>query len=161
MSAAQLEEEKRILRGALDAGCFGVSFGIRYVPGLDRNELLETAGVCDREKHLISAHVRDDAAQIFGAVEEVLDIGRTRGLRTQVSHVGSMGGYGQMEGLLAILDRERAMGLDVLCDCYPYYAFRTRIGETTYDDGFLERYRADYSCIELCEGAYKGMRCTE
>ena len=161
VSAAQLEEEKRILRGALDAGCFGVSFGIRYVPGLDRNELLETAGVCGREKHLISAHVRDDAAQIFGAVEEFLDIGRTLGLRTQVSHVGSMGGYGQMKELLAILDRERAMGLDVLCDCYPYYAFSTRIGETTYDDGFLERYRADYSCIELCEGPYKGMRCTE
>ncbi len=66
-----------------------------------------------------------------------------------------------MKELLAILDRERAMGLDVLCDCYPYYAFSTRIGETTYDDGFLERYRADYSCIELCEGPYKGMRCTE
>ena len=26
---------------------------------------------------------------------------------------------------------------NISSDCYPYYAFSTRIGETTYDDGFL------------------------
>ena len=42
-----------------------------------------------------------------------------------------------------------------------YYAFSTRIGETTYDDGFLERYNIDYDSIEISEGKYKGQRCTK
>ena len=52
------------------------------------------------------------------------------------------------------------MGLDVLCDCYPYYAFSTAIGSTTYDEGWLERYHCGYDVVELCEGRYKGRRCT-
>ena len=31
-------------------------------------------------------------------------------------------------------------GLDVSCDCYPYYAFSTSIGAATYDEGWMERY---------------------
>ena len=57
------------------------------------------------------------------------------------------------------LDAYKANNYDVTADCYPYYAFSTRIGETTYDDGFLERYDTDYSVIEVCEGKYKGRRC--
>ena len=30
---------------ALERGCFGVSYGIRYVPGIDMDELTETAGI--------------------------------------------------------------------------------------------------------------------
>lgn len=46
------------------------------------------------------------------------------------------------------------------CDCYPYYAFSTAIGSTTYDEGWLERYHCGYDVVELCEGRYKGRRCT-
>lgn len=88
-------------------------------------------------------------------------MGRALDLPVQNSHVGSMGGFGQMERLLAMMDAYRANGMDLSGDCYPYYAFSTRIGETTYDDGFLERYQTDYSVIEVCEGPYKGQRCTE
>lgn len=66
-----------------------------------------------------------------------------------------------MTQMLEIIDAYKASGYDVTADCYPYYAFSTRIGETTYDDGFLERYNTDYSVVEICEGKYKGQRCTE
>ena len=72
-----------------------------------------------------------------------------------------MAGFGQMERFLQKVDAERANGLRLHCDCYPYYAFSTRIGETTYDEGFLERYRTDYSVVELCEGKYRGRSCTK
>ena len=49
----------------------------------------------------------------------------------------------------------------MLCDCYPYSAFSTGIGETTYDEGFLERYRAGYDSILIVSGKYAGKRCTK
>lgn len=65
-----------------------------------------------------------------------------------------------MEELLRQVAGYRANGLNIACDCYPYFAFSTRIGATTYDDGWLERYHCDYSACQLMEGKYKGQRCT-
>lgn len=163
---ASLDEEgirqvTEILRQWLNEGCFGISYGIRYVPGITLRELLETAALCQPQSLLVSAHVRDDADYVFDSIEELLQVARTLGVPCQVSHLGSMGGYGQMAGVLKLLEQAQADGLDVMADCYPYSAFSTRIGETTYDPGFLERYRCGYDAIVLCGGSYDGQRCTE
>ena len=161
VTSEQLENIVQAMKQDLDKGCFGISFGIRYVPGINANELLEVAKLCEKDNKLISAHVRDDAEYIFGAMDELIDIGKALNIPVQVSHIGSMGGFGQMERILDKIEDEIAAGYDITADCYPYYAFSTEIGETTYDDGFLERYDADYSCIEFCEGKYKGQRATK
>lgn len=157
----ELATLERLIRQQVEAGCLGVSFGIRYVPGLDHREMAAAARCLKGTGKLISAHVRDDAGAVFAAVDEFVQVGAELDVPVQVSHVGSMGGFGQMARLLQQLDGYRGMGLPVTGDCYPYYAFSTRIGETTYDEGFLERYQTDYGAIELCEGKYKGQRCTE
>ena len=51
-----------------------------------------------------------------------------------------MAGFGQMAEVLRQIDEYRMNGVDIQCDCYPYYAFSTMVGSTTYDDGWLERY---------------------
>ena len=157
----QLEHIVEKIGEDLDRGCFGISFGIRYVPGIDEKELYEVAKLCKKDNKLISAHVRDDAEYIFGAMDELINVGKILHIPVQVSHIGSMGGFGQMARILEKLQEEKALGYDISADCYPYYAFSTGIGETTYDEGFLERYDADYSCIEFCEGKYKGQRATK
>ncbi len=146
------------LEHCLREGCAGISYGIRYIPGLDRREMLATAAPCQNCGRIIAAHIRDDAGKVFGAAEEFLEIGRELKLPVQISHIGSMAGFGQMERFLTLVDRYRAGGLDVGCDCYPYAAFSTDIGETTYDDGWLERYDCDYSAVEMAEGKYRGQR---
>lgn len=151
----------RMLEKELDAGCFGVSYGLRYTPGIDAAELRETARVCVPRHKFIAAHVRDDAAAIFSAGREFLDAARELGLPAQFSHIGSMAGFGQMEEFLAFIAEYRMNGLDVSCDCYPYYAFSTSIGAATYDEGWMERYHCGYDVIEICEGKYRGQRCTK
>lgn len=146
---------------ALERGCVGVSYGIRYVPGIDRDEMLKTAAPCKKGSRLIAAHIRSDAEEVYAAAEELLETGKALGIPTQVSHIGSMAGFGQMEKFLNMVDEYKMGGLDVCCDCYPYYAFSTHLGSTTYDDGWLDRYGCDYSVVELCEGKYKGQRCTK
>lgn len=157
----QIKQVRQVLEQWLEAGCYGISYGIRYYPGMDRKELMATAELCQRDHLLVSAHVRDDAAYIYDSITEFLEPGWAYGLKMQVSHLGSMGGYGQMAGVLAQLDAARLKGLDVMADCYPYSAFSTQIGETTYDPGFLERYRCGYDAIILCDGPYQGQHCTE
>ena len=66
-----------------------------------------------------------------------------------------------MEEFLKMVDEYKMNGLDVSCDCYPYYAYSTSLGSTTYDDGWMNRYSCGYDVIELCEGEYQGQRCTE
>ena len=78
----------------------------------------------------------------------------------QISHIGSMGGFGQMADVLRMTDACRLNGIDVLLDCYPYTAFSTEIGATTYDDGWLSRYSCDYDVLEYCSGPWQGQRAT-
>ena len=160
----QTDDIKKVMytaRTYLEGGCFGISYGIRYVPGITELELIEVSKACKPENKIINAHVRDDAKNIIWATKEFIKVGMKLDIPIQNSHIGSMGGYGQMKELLRLLDSVKSSGLDITSDCYPYYAFSTRIGETTYDDGFLERYNIDYDSIEISEGKYKGQRCTK
>lgn len=161
VTGQELDTMRRELQEALDRGCLGISYGIRYSPGIDEKELLETAEVCRKDDKMIAAHIRSDAAEVFEAAKEFLDVGRALGLPIQVSHIGSMAGFGQMEEFLRLVDEYKMNGLRVNCDCYPYYAFSTTIGSTTYDEGWLERYHCDYDVVEMSEGKYKGQRCTK
>ena len=162
--AGSTEEQRqamvRYIQSALDAGCVGVSFGLRYVPGADRDEFFRAAECCREGKKLIASHVRDDADAVFGAIDEFCAAGVEYGLPVQISHIGSMGGFGQMEGVLQQIDAYKLNGLDIMLDCYPYFAFSTRLGTPTYDPGWLERYHCGYDVLEFCEGKYKGQRAT-
>ena len=157
----QKQEMEANISAALEGGCAGVSFGLRYVPGADKDEFFRAAKCCRSSGKVIASHVRDDADGIFGAIEEFCAAGEEYGLPVQISHIGSMGGFGQMEDVLRKLDGYYLNGLDVSLDCYPYFAFSTRVGTPTYDPGWLERYHCDYGVLEFCEGKYKGQRATK
>lgn len=144
----------------LNAGCLGVSFGVKYIPGTTWEEILPLVKLCGEKGKLVASHVRADVDGVFDASEELARMGKEGGAKVQFSHIGSMGGYGQMKELLAMIEGWRKEGIDMLADCYPYNAFSTGIGETTYDEGFLESYQADYDSILLVNGKYAGQRCT-
>ncbi len=156
----QREEMAKNIRSSLEKGCLGVSFGLRYVPGADRDEFFRAAECCRSSGKLIASHVRDDADGIFAAIDEFCAAGVEYGLPVQISHIGSMGGFGQMEQVLRQIDNYREKGLDIAMDCYPYFAFSTRLGTPTYDPGWLDRYHCGYEVLEFCEGKYKGQRAT-
>ena len=157
---AERQEMEKNIRAALDAGCVGVSFGLRYVPGADKEEFLRAASCCAGTGKPIASHVRDDADAIFASIEELIEAGRTFQIPMQISHIGSMAGFGQMEAVLKQVEDYRAEGLDVTLDCYPYFAFSTRLGTPTYDPGWLDRYHCDYDVLEFCDGKYRGQRAT-
>ena len=157
----QLQQMETAIAKALEQGCVGVSFGLRYVPGADKEEFFRAAACCAGSKKLIASHIRDDADGVFAAIDEFCAAGTEYGLPVQISHIGSMGGFGQMEEVLRQIDSYKLNGLDIAMDCYPYFAFSTRLGTPTYDPGWLDRYHCDYDVLEFCEGKYKGQRATK
>ncbi len=159
-TAEQKDEMAKNICSALESGCVGVSFGLRYVPGADKEEFFRAAECCRESKKLIASHVRDDADGIFEAIDEFCAAGVEYHVPVQISHIGSMGGFGQMEGVLRQIDGYKLKGLDIAMDCYPYFAFSTRLGTPTYDPGWLDRYHCGYDVLEYCEGKYKGQRAT-
>ena len=144
---------------ALNNGCAGVSFGLEYVPGINREELLAVSQLCTSSGKLISAHIRSCAEESLPAVKEILETARKADVPVQISHIGSMAGYGQMKELLQTVDEYRGNGLSAGCDCYPYDAFSTTIGSAPYDN--LKAIHCRYEDIEICEGEHRGERCTK
>lgn len=138
---------------------FGISFGIEYVPGIDFNELVTLSGL--GKNRIISAHLRNDGSDVFEALEEFLEVGNYVKAHLQISHIGSMAGYGQMDKFLSILKEKRDKGINVSCDCYPYAAFSTHIGSAVFDNDYIQKHEMEYNCLEIMEGKYKGQRCTE
>ena len=158
---AQRQEMAKNIAAALDAGCVGVSFGLRYVPGADKEEFFRAAACCEKSRKPIAAHVRDDADAVFASIDEVCDAAKAFHIPVQISHIGSMAGFGQMEAVLRQMDAYREAGLDMTMDCYPYFAFCTRLGTPTYDPGWLDRYHCDYGVLEFSDGKYRGQRATK
>ena len=158
---AQIKEIAADVKKDLNRGCAGMSYGIRYTPGINEAELLGTMAACKGTGKIVSCHVRDDADGIFNSVDEFVNAAAALGVPAQISHIGSMAGFGQMAEVMSRIDALRLAGIDVMCDCYPYDAFSTGIGSTTYDPGWLQRYGCGYDVLEISEGKYKGQRCTE
>ena len=157
----QKQEMSKNISAALAGGCVGVSFGLRYVPGADKEEFFRAAQCCQANKKPIASHVRDDADAIFDSIEELMEAGREFDIPMQISHIGSMAGFGQMAAVLRQVEQRQAEGLDVTLDCYPYFAFSTRLGTPTYDPGWLDRYHCGYDALEFCDGKYQGQRATK
>lgn len=156
-----IDKMAMIAKEYLDQGLLGVSFGVKYVPGSTTSELVKIASICHDSNKLVTSHVRQDEDEVFAACEELCEIAKQAKVRVEFSHIGSMGGYSQMPQLLKQIDEYRNQGIDMSCDCYPYNAFCTSIGSTTYDGNFLDRYHSDYSHVYLSSGLYRGKCCDE
>lgn len=161
-SMENVKSMKEYAKKYLANGCLGISYGIRYIPGLTEYELEQISSVVRKENKFVAAHVRDDAQEVINAALEFINVGLKLDIPVQLSHIGSMGAFGQMSELLALVDDYRiSKGVDIVADCYPYTAFSTRLGTTTYDTGFTKRYQGGYGSIEIAEGIYKGQRLNE
>ena len=159
VSSEELGIIKSAIQHSLDAGCIGVSFGLEYIPGVTEEEIAECSRLAKGK--LITAHIRSCGIHAKAAVRELADICLTEGLNLEISHIGSMAGYGMIGESLDLIKGYRAKGANISCDCYPYLSYCTSIGSAVYDEGWRGLMFCDYGDIEMCEGMYKGQRCTK
>lgn len=128
---AQMEAMLSALRQALEAGSFGMSTGLEYVPGMyaQKAELEALAGVLGEYGAVMSSHMRnEDDDAIEASIEELLNLGKF--CQVHASHLKVVYGKGAERGeeILSIINSARQAGMQVSADVYPYIASYTGIG---------------------------------
>ena len=128
---AEIDQMNELLKKALDAGCWGMTTGLEYTPGIYAGEveLEKLAQTVGQANGIIMSHIRnEDDDQVEKSINELLLQGRY--CRVQVSHMKSVYGRGTERAmeLLALLDSARQAGIEVTADVYPYSASYTGIG---------------------------------
>lgn len=133
--AAPSEEQQlemgRLLGNALDAGFYGMSTGLEYVPGLfaEEAELIELAKVIGEKEGLIMSHMRnEDNEALEASIEELIRQGAH--CRVHIAHLKVVYGKGpeRAHEILDLIDQAQGNGTFLSADVYPYMASYTGIG---------------------------------
>lgn len=127
----QIEDMQALLTDQLEAGCFGISTGLEYTPGLyaSQAELTALAKVTGQRGAVMMSHMRnEDDDQLLNSIDELLTLGKQ--CRVHISHIKSVYGKGstRADEILSWLDSARQSGTTVTADLYPYSASYTGIG---------------------------------
>jgi N-acyl-D-amino-acid deacylase len=131
---AELDAMKKEVAKAMDAGCRGITTGLRYDPQsyAETEEVIELTKVVAGYGGFYTSHIRDegDRGDPIGAVEEIIRIGRETGVPVNISHfkVLSKRFWGLCPRLVEMVEKARAEGVQVTADQYPYRASGTGLG---------------------------------
>ncbi len=129
---AELEKMKSVLRRELEAGGFGLSTGLIYMPCAygDTNEVVELCKVAAEFDRPFVIHQRSEADTIVDSMKEVIEVGRRSGVAVHFSHFKICGKNNahHFEPVLKLLDDASAAGIRVSLDQYPYVAGSTMLG---------------------------------
>lgn len=123
-TSEQMKQAREYLFQAMEAGAFGMSIGLMYVPEAYSSwqEVAQLAEVLSG-KGILCAHMRWETEQLPLAVQEVIQIAKHAGIPLEISHFKAAGtkAWGKaMDTALELIERERAGGMDITLDFYPY-----------------------------------------
>ena len=129
-SGKEVAAMRALLEEALEAGAIGLSTGTFYPPAVKATteEIIEVGRPLTGARALYVTHMRDEASQVMGSLEETFRIGRELGIAVVVSHhkVQNKPNWGRTQETLPFI-RETMARQKVCLDCYPYTAGSTMI----------------------------------
>lgn len=114
---------------AMDEGAFGLSTGLKYLPGnfAKIDEVISLSRVVANKGGVYSTHLRDEGIAIMPAIEETIEIGKKANIPIILTHHKVIGKpmWGKSDLTLARVDKARNNGVNILLDQYPYAASHT------------------------------------
>jgi N-acyl-D-amino-acid deacylase len=130
-TAPELERMKQMVARGMRDGAFGLSTGLKYLPGAfsKTDEVVALARVAAESGGIYTSHLREEGLGLIEAVAEAIEIGRRARIPVVLTHHKAVGQpmWGASVRTLAMVDSARAAGVDVMMDQYPYTATYTGI----------------------------------
>ncbi len=126
---AELDTMKAMVRRAMNEGAFGLSTGLKYLPGTfsETSEVIALSEVAGSMGGIYTSHLREEGLGLLAGVREAILIGREAHIPIVLTHHKAMGKpmWGASKITTALVDSARAAGIDVMMDQYPYTASHT------------------------------------
>jgi N-acyl-D-amino-acid deacylase len=135
---SELRAMQDLVAEAMEAGAFGISYGLMYPPGFfaQTDELVELNRVVGRYGGFHAIHMRDErnGERYRASVLEAIAIGERAGTPAHVSHIEAhYPNWGMQAEILGLLEAARARGVDVTCDVPPYLLSTSSLSITVPD----------------------------
>ena len=125
----EIDEMQNLIQGAMNEGVFGISTGLKYIPGAYSNteEVIALASIVSKNSGIYATHMREEGIGLLKSVKEAIDIGRKANLPVQISHHKAVGKtmWGNSIKTLELIEKANAEGIQVTADQYPYTATST------------------------------------
>jgi N-acyl-D-amino-acid deacylase len=142
-TAAELERMRAMVARGMGEGAFGLSTGLKYLPGAwsKTDEVVALSRVAADSGGIYTSHLREEGLGLLESVGEAIEIGRRARIPVVLTHHKAVGTpmWGKSTATLAMVDSARQAGVDVMIDQYPYTATHTGIGvlipEWAFDGG--------------------------
>jgi N-acyl-D-amino-acid deacylase len=130
----QLARMRALVRQAMDEGAMGVGSSLIYVPAVyaETEELVALASEAGRCGGMYISHMRSEGGRLLEAIDELVEIGRRSGARSEIYHLKAAGrsNWPLMDPALARIETARAAGVPVTADMYLYAASGTGLDST-------------------------------
>ncbi len=126
---AELARMEQMVAESMGQGAFGMSTGLRYIPGFysKTDEVVALSQVAGDSGGIYTSHLREEGVGLLEGVAEALEIGRRARIPVVLTHHKAIGRlmWGKSVVTLHMVDSARKAGTDVMMDQYPYTASST------------------------------------
>ena len=130
-TAAELTRMLQMVAESMRDGAFGLSTGLRYLPGTysKTDEVVALSRVAADSGGIYTSHLREEGVGLIEGVAEAIEIGRQARIPIVLTHHKAVGRlmWGRSVQTLAMVDSARRAGTDVMIDQYPYTASYTSL----------------------------------
>ena len=127
----ELVRMRAMVGQAMDEGAWGISTGLKYLPGSfsKTDEVIALSREAAARGGYYTSHLREEGLGLIDSVKEAIEIGRQAKLPIVLTHHKVIGQpmWGKSRMTLAMVDAARKEGIDVMMDQYPYTATYTGI----------------------------------
>jgi N-acyl-D-amino-acid deacylase len=123
-----------LVEKAMREGAVGFSTGLIYIPGTYSNtaEVVALARAAAKYSGTYASHMRNEGEHVLDAINEAVTVGKETGMPVELSHfkIDNQRLWGMSDKSLALVEKFRREGVDVVVDQYPYDRSSTNLGIT-------------------------------
>jgi len=145
-TGSEMKQMKNRISEAMEAGAYGLSTGLSYVPGeyATTEEIVELAKVVAGYGGIYTSHIRSERDGVVEAVKEAVTVGESAKIPVQISHlkVAGANNWGRSKEIIDIIENAINRGVELTCDVYPYNASNTSLTSLLPPDLFADGYQA-------------------
>src|SRR6266404_9163484 len=159
----EIRKMQSLVDRAMREGAVGFSTGLEYIPGTYSNtaEVVALAKAAAAHGGVYTSHMRDEGIHEIEAITEAVNIGREAGMPVEISHlkIDRRRVWGASDQSLALIEKYRREGVDVVADQYPYDRASTNLGirlpSWALADGKIKERLADPATRDKIAGEMK------